>query len=69
MDVFVITRAVLGVLLWPVIVMFVVIFDLAITFYLYATRPLLALIPIAITAAAIWGFTLWERHHYRLRDE
>jgi hypothetical protein len=69
LDVILITRAVFGVLLWPLSVMFVVILDLGVTFYLYATQPLLALIPVAITAAAICGFTLWERHRYRLKDE
>jgi hypothetical protein len=69
LDVIVITRAVFSVLLWPIAVMFAVIADLGVTFYLYATRPLLALIPVAITAAAIWGFTVWERHRYRLKDE
>ncbi len=69
LDILVITRVVLGVLFWPLAVMFVVIFDLGITFYLYATRPLFALIPVAITAAAILGFTLWERHRYPRLDE
>ena len=53
-----------GVLLWPIVAMFAVIADLGITFYLYATRPLLALIPIAITAAAIWASWRWERRRY-----
>ena len=47
LDILVITRVVFGVLFWPLAVMFVVIFDLGITFYLYATRPLFALIPVA----------------------
>jgi len=67
LDVIVITRAVFGVLMWPIILMFAVVFDVGITFYLYATRPLLALIPVALTGAAIYAFTRWERH--RLRDE
>ena len=69
LDILVITRVVFGVLFWPIAAMFVVIFDLGITFYLYATRPLFALIPVAITAAAIMGFTLWERHRYPTLDE
>ena len=69
LDVLVISRVVFGVLFWPIAAMFVVIFDLGITFYLYATRPLFALIPIAITAAAILGFTLWERRRYPTLDE
>jgi hypothetical protein len=68
LDVLIITRAVFGVLLWPIVAMFAVIADLGITFYLYATRPLLALIPIAITAAAIWGFMVWERRRYPKLD-
>lgn len=61
LDVLVITRAVFGVLMWPIGVMFAVILDIGIAFYLYATQPLLALIPVAITAAAIWAFARWEQ--------
>ena len=64
LDVIVITRAVFGVLVWPLLVMFAAIIDIGTTFYLYATRPLLALIPIVLTGAAIYAFARWERHHY-----
>ena len=64
LDVLLITRAVFGILLWPIIGMFIVVLDLGATFYLYATRPVLALIPIVITAAAIWAFMAWERRSF-----
>lgn len=69
LDAIAITRAIFGVLAWPVAVMFVVIFDLSVTFYLYATRPVLALIPVLITAAAIWVFVRWEQHRFRPPEE
>ena len=69
LDALAITRAVFGVLLWPIVVMLAGILDVSITFYLYATRPLLALIPLVATAAAIWVFVRWERHRYRPPDE
>jgi hypothetical protein len=68
LDVLVITRAVFGVLMWPIAVMFAVILDICIAFYLYATQPLLALIPVAITAAAIWAFAGWEQRRARPPD-
>ena len=64
LDVLLITRAVFGILAWPIVGMFVVVLDLGVTFYLYATRPVLALIPIAITAVAIWAFMAWERRRF-----
>ncbi len=68
LDALAITRAVFGVLVWPLAIMFVVIFDLAITLYLYATRPLLSLVPIVLTTAAIAAFVRWERNHFRPPD-
>jgi hypothetical protein len=68
LDVIAITRAVFGVLVWPIGAMFLAIFDLGITFYLYATRPVLAIIPIAVTVAAIAVFLRWEQHRYRPPD-
>ena len=65
LDALAMTRAVFGVLVWPLAFIFVVIFDVSITFYLYATRPVLALIPVLITAAAIWALVRWERHRFR----
>jgi hypothetical protein len=69
LDVLVITRAVFGVLIWPIAVMFAVVLDVGITFYLYTAQPLLALIPIAVTGGAVWAFTRWERRRYLPPDE
>ena len=68
LDVLVITRAVFGILLWPVIAMFVVILDLIVTFWLFTTSPALALIPIAITVAAVAAFARWDQHRFRPPD-
>lgn len=68
LDVLLISRAVFGLLLWPVVAMFVVIGDIGVTFYLYTTRPILALIPILITAGAIGLFMAWERRRYPRLD-
>ena len=68
LEVLVITRAVFGILLWPVVVMFVVVLDLIITFWLFTTYAPLALIPIAITAAAIALFARWEQRRFRPPD-
>jgi hypothetical protein len=65
LDALAITRAVFGVLVWPLAIMFLAMVDLGITFYLYATHPPLTLTPIVLTAIAIAVFARWERNHFR----
>ncbi len=68
LEVLVITRAVFGILLWPLAAILLVIVDLIAIFWLFTTHPLLALIPIAITVAAVAAFARWEQRRYRPPD-
>jgi hypothetical protein len=61
MDVFVITRAIMGMLLIPIAALFFVIADIAAIIWLLTVHPALALIPIALTAVAIWLLARWDR--------
>jgi hypothetical protein len=68
LDVLLITRAVLGVLLWPLAVFLLVILDIAAAFYLFTVHPALVLIPVALTAAAIYAFARWDQNRDRPID-
>jgi hypothetical protein len=65
LDALVITRAVFGILVWPVLAIFVVLADVAVTFFLFTVHPALALIPIALSVAALWLFAKWEQQRFR----
>lgn len=65
LEALVITRAVFGILLWPVIALAAVFLDIGITFYLYALHPALALIPIGATAALVALYARWEQRRAR----
>jgi hypothetical protein len=65
LDALLITRAVFGVMMWPILAMVVVAIDAGLIFYLYSLHPALALFPIAITAGALWLFAKWEQKHFR----
>ena len=65
LDALLITRAVFGVMMWPVLVMILVVFDAVVVFYMFSLHPALALIPIGITAGALWLFARWEQKHFR----
>lgn len=68
MDVLLITRVVLGVLFWPIAAFMLLVLDIAATFYLFAIHPALALIPVALTAAAIYAFARWDQNRTRPVD-
>jgi hypothetical protein len=68
LDVLVITRAVFAILFWPIVALFAVLADVSVTFYLFATRPVLALVPVTITAIVLWLFARWDRRHFRPPD-
>lgn len=68
LDAMLITRAVFGVLFWPMLAIFVVLADLGLIFYAFTVHPAWALIPIALTALGIWLFARWEQRHFRPPD-
>ncbi len=64
-DVWVITLAVFAVILPIVGVIIALLGALIATFVLLTIHPALALIPIALTAAAIFAFMRWERQRFK----
>jgi len=64
LDALLITRAVFGILFWPLAAIAAVLADLMVTGYLFITYAPLALIPIAVTAVALWLFSRWERTRF-----
>jgi hypothetical protein len=65
LDALLITRAVFGVLIWPMLAILLVVLDVGVIVYVYTLHPALALIPVAITAAAVWLFSRWEQQRFR----
>lgn len=64
-DALLITRAVFGILFWPLAAIAAVLADLAVTGYLFVTYAPLALIPVVLTAVALWLYARWEQTRFR----
>jgi hypothetical protein len=64
---FVLTRAVFGVLMWPLLALLGAMVGLGIVLYLFFVNPLLALIPIGLLAVGLFLFARWESKHLPLR--
>ena len=60
-----ITRAVFGVLLWPLVAIAVVFIDVGATWLLFTKHPALALVTIVPSAIGIWLFAKWEQRRFR----
>jgi hypothetical protein len=65
LDVWLISRAMFGILMWPFAVLIGLIIDLYVIVVLFDIHPALALIPVAITAAAVWLYARWEQRRFR----
>jgi hypothetical protein len=65
LDALIITRAVFGVLMWPLLAIVVVLADVALIFYAFTVHPAWALLPLALTAVGIWLFARWEQQRFR----
>ena len=65
LDALLITRAVFGILIWPMLAIALVLADAGAIFFTFTIHPALALIPLSITAVALWLFAKWEQRHFR----
>lgn len=65
MEIYVLTRAAFGILIWPMLALFVVLGALLAAFLLLAVHPALALLPIAGLMAGILLFARWEQKRFR----
>ena len=65
MEFWIITRAVFGVLIWPLLALFAAVGWLVLTLYAFFTAPLLALIPLVLGIGALMLFARWERGRFR----
>jgi hypothetical protein len=59
------TRVVLSILFWPIAAMLVVLADVVAFFYLFTVHPALSLIPLSLTAVAIWAIARWDQNRDR----
>lgn len=65
LEVWVLTRAAFGVLIWPLIALMAALFGILLILYLFTISPPLALIPIAVIVAGAFAFARWEQRHFR----
>jgi len=65
LETLIITRAVFAVILPVVLALVLLLADVGLVFILFAMHPALALIPIAVTAAAVWLYARWEQRRFR----
>jgi hypothetical protein len=68
LDALVITRAVFAVLFWPMLAIVLVLLDVFVIFYAFTVHPAWALVPLVVTAIAIWLFARWEQRRFRPPD-
>ena len=65
LELWVLTRAAFGVLLWPFVALVAALLSMFLVIYLFTISPPLALIPIAAIIAAVLAFARWERRRFR----
>ena len=65
LDALLITRAVFGVIMWPVLALFALFGVLAAIFVLFTIHPILGLIPIALAVVGLYFFARWEQKRFR----
>jgi len=65
LDVWLISRAMFGILMWPFAVLVGLIVDLYVIVVLFDVHPALALIPVTITGGVVWLYARWEQRRFR----
>jgi hypothetical protein len=65
LEVLVLTRAMFGILFWPVLALVGTMLAVVMIFFLFTVHPALALIPVAAIALAVYIFARWEQRHFR----
>ena len=65
LEVWVLTRAMFGILFWPMLALIGVILAVVFIFFLFTVHPALALIPVAAIGVALYLFARWEQRHFR----
>jgi len=65
LEVWVLTRAAFGVLLWPLLAIIGFVLAVVLVLYLFTVHPALALIPVAAIAVALYLFARWEQRRFR----
>jgi len=66
-DVFILTRAVFGVLLWPMVILIGAVLGLVYVIYLFSVFWLLGLAALVLLAVAVFFYARWEQGHYHDR--
>ena len=65
LEVWVLTRAIFGMLFWPLAALVGSVAGVVLIFYAFTVHPLLALAPIGGVALAVLAFARWEQRRFR----
>lgn len=65
LDALLIVRAVFAVILPIALAMIVLLVDISLTLWAFTVHPALALIPVGLSAVAIWLFARWDQRRNR----
>jgi hypothetical protein len=65
LETLIVTRAVFGVLIWPLLAFAAIGLTIGVTIWLFAMHPALALIPVALAAVGIFFYARWEQQRFR----
>jgi len=68
LEVWVLTRAAFGVLLWPLLALAAVLAVVVAGLFLFAIHPALVLVPVGALVAGLLLFARWEQRRYRPPD-
>lgn len=65
LDALLIARAVFAVILPIALAMIVLLVDISVTLWAFTVHPALALVPIVLSAVAIWLLARWDQRRHR----
>ena len=65
LEVWVLTRAMFGILFWPLLALVGFVLAVMLVLFLFTVHPALALIPVAAIALGVYFFAHWEQRHFR----
>ena len=65
LEVWVLTRAMFGILFWPLLALVGFVLAVFLVLFLFTVHPALALIPVAAIALGVYLFARWEQRRFR----
>jgi hypothetical protein len=64
-DALVLTRAVFGILFWPLLLLFGALAGLLLIFYCFASHVWLGILALMVVGAGFFGLARWAKRHFQ----